>query len=230
MSEMLRSSLLPLLLTFAGFQLGLFFQKKFRSPIFNPIIIAAVFVLLFLRLTGLEVGDYRAGCDKISWLLTPATIALAVPLYEQFRVLKKELWAILAGVAAGTVACLLFIVGFAALVGFDRALTISLLPKSVTTAIGVPLSELSGGMASVTAAAIVLTGIPANVLGPWLIRLFRLRSSIAQGVALGTAGHVIATGRANELSPLTGAVSSLSLVTAGLLTAVVFPLVVKLIA
>lgn len=230
MTELLRGSLLPLLLTFAGFQLGLFCQKKLRSPLFNPILIAAVFVLAVLGITGMDVGDYRAGCDKIAWLLTPATIALAVPLYEQFQVLKKELWAVFAGIAAGSAACLLFIVGFAALVGFDRALTVSLLPKSVTTAIGVPLSELSGGLSSLTAAAIVLTGILGNVLSPYLIRLFRLRSAVAQGVALGTAGHVIATSRANELSPLTGAVSSLSLVTAGLLTAVAFPLLLKLIA
>ncbi|MBQ2366207.1 MAG: LrgB family protein, partial [Bacteroidaceae bacterium] len=88
--------------------------------------------------------------------------------YEQFQVLKKELWAVFAGIAAGSAACLLFIVGFAALLGFDRALTVSLLPKSVTTAIGVPLSELSGGLSSLTAAAIVLIGILGNVLSPYL--------------------------------------------------------------
>lgn len=227
MTDFFSASLLPLLLTLMGFQLGLFLQRKLRSPLCNPIVIGALFVLVCLRLTGLDIGSYQAGNQKISWLLTPATISLAIPLYEQLRILKKDLAAILAGVAAGTLAGLGFIVGFVLLADFDAALGVSLLPKSVTTAIGVPLSELSGGMVSVTAAAIVLTGILANVLSPWLFRLFRFRGELAQGVALGTSGHVIATSKANELSPLTGAVSSLSLVTAGLLTAVLFPLAVQ---
>lgn len=229
MTDFFHQSLLPLLLTLLGYQLGLCCQRKLRSPLCNPIVIGALFVLLVLRLTGLDIAGYQAGNGKISWLLTPATISLAIPLYGQLRVLKKNLAAILVGIAAGTVSGLVFIAALAVWLGFDGALSVSLLPKSVTTAIGVPLSELSGGMVSVTAAAIVLTGILANVLSPYLFRLFRLKSPIAQGVALGTAGHVIATGRANELGPLTGAVSSLSLVTAGLLTAVLFPVLVNFI-
>lgn len=229
MTDFFRDSLFPLLLTLGGFQLGLFCQKKLRTPLCNPIVIGALFVLAVLRLTGLDIGTYQAGSGKISWLLTPATISLAIPLYEQLRRLQRNLGAILAGIAAGTLSSLVFIVGFSLLVGFDRALSVSLLPKSVTTAIGVPLSELSGGIASVTAAAIVLTGILANVLSPWLFRLFRLQGELERGVALGTAGHVIGTSRANELSPLVGAVSSLSLVAAGLLTAVLFPLALRFI-
>ena len=124
----------------------------------------------------------------------------------------------------------LMVLVFSLVWGFDRELTVSLLPKSVTSAIGVPLSTLSGGVASIATAAIILTGILASVLGPTLCKLFKLDDDISRGAAFGTAGHVIGTAKANELSALTGAVSSLSLVTAGLLTAVIFPLAVKLIS
>jgi putative effector of murein hydrolase len=156
--------------------------------------------------------------------MTPATVCLAIPMYEQLKVLRKNLGAILAGVTAGAVSCLVFLLVFGGILGFDRELIVSLLPKSVTTAIGVPLSTLSGGVASITTAAIILTGITGAVLGPVLCKLFRLKDEISRGVAFGTAGHVIGTAKANEFSPLTGAVSSLSLVVAGLLTALVMPL------
>ena len=135
-----------------------------------------------------------------------------------------------AGIAAGALSCLAMVLLFGILFRFDRALTISLLPKSVTSAIGVPLSSLSGGVASITTAAIILTGILASVAGPMLCKLFGLKDEISRGVAFGTSGHVIGTAKANELSPLTGAVSSLSLVTAGLLTAAVFPLLTGLLS
>lgn len=229
MTELLQIGLLPLLLTLGAYQIGLLCQRKFRSPVCNPILIAVVLVLAFMGITGLTNEDYQTGTAAISWLMTPATVCLAIPMYEQFQVLRKNLRAIAAGIVSGAAACLAVVLLFAALAGFDRSLTISLLPKSVTSAIGVPLSELSGGAASVTTAAIIFTGIIANVLSTVLCKAFRLTDEIAKGVALGTSGHVIATAKANELSPLTGAVSSLSLVIAGLLTAAVFPLIVGLL-
>ena len=159
--------------------------------------------------------------------MTPATVCLAIPMYEHFQTLRKNLPAIAVGVAAGAISCLAFLLMAGMALGFDRELIISLLPKSVTTAIAVPLSQLSGGIASITTAAIVLTGISANILGSFFCKLFRLTDPVAQGVGFGTAGHVIGTARANELSPLTGAVSSLSLVVAGLLTAVVMPILIR---
>ena len=224
MTELLAISVLPVSLTLIAFLAGQKLQKKFRSPILNPILVSVILVLIFLALTGLPVADYKAGMGTLSWLLTPATICLAVPMYEQFQILKKNLPMILAGVAAGAVSCLIMVAGFGILVNFESILTISLMPKSITTAIGVALSEMMGGMPGVTTAAIVFTGIFASIMGPAFCRLFRLTDEVARGVAFGTAGHVIGTSKANELSPLTGAVSSLSLVVAGLLTAVVLPL------
>jgi predicted murein hydrolase (TIGR00659 family) len=227
MTELLAISVLPVSLTLIAFLAGQKLQKKFRSPLLNPILISVILVLIFLALTGLPVADYKAGMGTLSWLLTPATICLAVPMYEQFQILKKNLPMILAGVAAGAVSCLIMVAGFGILVNFESILTISLMPKSITTAIGVALSEMMGGMPGVTTAAIVFTGIFASIMGPAFCRLFRLTDEVARGVAFGTAGHVIGTAKASELSELIGAVSSLSLVVAGLLTAVLFPIAVN---
>ena len=224
MAEFLQIALLPLTLTVGASQLGLFIQKKLRSPLFNPILIAMVLILVFLGLTGMKNADYQAGMSAISWLLTPATICLAIPLYQQFSVLKKDLPGILAGIAAGTVARLLFVMGWCMLFRYDRALLMSLLPKSVTSAIGVPLTQMGDGLSPIATTAIILTGILGSLLGPVFCKLFRLKKETAIGVAFGTSAHVIGTTKANELSPLAGAVSSLSLVIAGLMTAVLFPL------
>lgn len=229
MTDLLQIPLLPVLVTFLAFRAGQLIQSKLKSPICNPILIAVILVLAFLSVTGMELHAYQSGMTFISWLMTPATICLAVSMYEQYQVLKKNTPLILAGVAAGAISCLVMVLLFSLAFGFDRELAVSLLPKSVTTAIGVPLSQMAGGLPSITTAAIILTGITASVLGPTLCKLFRLTDKIAQGTAFGTAGHVIGTAKATELDPLTGAVSSLSLVVAGLLTAIVLPILVNFI-
>lgn len=226
MTDLLNLEITSVILTLLAYQAGLMLQKKTKSAVFNPILVAVILVLLFMALTGLENSRYQAANIRLSWLITPATVCLAIPMYQQVQILRKNFPALLAGIAAGAVSCLIFVLAAAALFRFDRELTISLLPKSVTSAIGVPLSQLSGGIPSVTTAAIILTGIIASVFGGVLCKLLKLEDEISQGVAFGTSGHVIGTARANELTPLTGAVSSLSLVVAGLLTALVFPLVV----
>lgn len=228
-NELLSIGILPVLLTLGAYQLGLFCQKKLRTPIANPILIAVVIVVIFLSVTGMPTGDYIGSMDYISWLLTPATVCLAIPMYEHFRVLRRNLPAIVAGIAGGAVACLFMVLALCLLFGFDRALTISLLPKSVTSAIGAPLSQIYGGIAPITTAVIIVTGILASISGTLLCKLFRITDPVAQGVAFGTAGHVIGTAKATELGAVTGAASSLALVVTGLLTALVFPLVSKLI-
>ena len=230
MTDLLSIGILPVALTLIVFLFGQKLQQKLKSPLLNPILTTVVVMLIFLKLTGGTVKAYQSGMASLSWLLTPATVCLAVPMYEQFQLLKKNLPAIVAGVACGAVSCLVLILVWGMVFGFEPLLTLSLMPKSITTAIGVTLSEMMGGMAGVTTAAIVFTGIFANILGSAFCRLFRLTDPIAQGVAFGTAGHVIGTARANELSPLTGAVSSLSLVVAGLLTAVILPALSGLIS
>ena len=229
MTELLSVPILPLILTLAAFQVGRVLQAKFRFPFLNPILIAMILVLIFLFATGMPVAEYQQGMGSISWLLTPATICLAIPMYEQFQVLKKNLPMILAGVVAGSLSCMAMVVCTGLFLRFHPLLTVSLLPKSITTAIGVALTEMSGGMPGISTAAIIFTGILGSILGPVLCKLFHLTDPVAQGVAFGTAAHVIGTAKATELNALSGAVSSLSLVVAGLLTAVAFPLITAML-
>lgn len=229
MEAIFEIGIFPIVLTLLAFRVGQLCQKKWSSPLLNPTLVAALLVMGFLLLSGMDLKTYTGGSAHLSWLMTPATISLAIPMYEQFQALKKNLKAILVGVAAGAVSCMGMILVFGLLLRLDRTLVISLMPKSVTTAIGVALSQLQGGLEGVTTAAIVITGIFANMMGSFLCKLFRVTDPVAQGVALGTSGHVIGTARANELDPLTGAVSSLSLVAAGLMTAVIFPVLAGLV-
>lgn len=225
MTELLSSvSLFPLVLTIGAYQIGLWCQKKWKNPIANPILIALILVIGVLLLTGLPVETYQAGTAGVSWLLTPATVCLALPLYEQLKILKENLPAILVSVAAGTVTSLLSILLLCKVFGLDAQMSVSLLPKSITTAMGVVLSEQNGGIASLSTVAIICTGILGSLLGTTLCKLLRLRHPIAQGAAIGTASHVIGTSKANEMGSLQGAVSSLSLTVAGILTAILFPL------
>lgn len=225
MAEFLESiSLFPLVLTLGAYQVGLWLRKKWNNPLCNPLLIATVLVIGVL-LTGVSVDSYSSGTGIISWLLTPATVCLALPLYRQLKVLKKQLPAILIGVAAGTVASLAVIFGMCRLFALRDELTVSLLPKSITSAMGMVLSRDSGGIESLTTAVILITGILGSLGGSLLCKLLKLHDPISQGVAFGTASHVIGTSRATEIDPLAGAVSSLSLAVAGLLTAVLFPLI-----
>ena len=217
-------SLLALVLTFGAYQVGLWCRKKVNSPLINPLLIAVILVAGVLLITDTPVDSYQNGAAGISWVLTPATVCLALPLYEQGKALKKNLPAILAGVAAGTVTSLLFILLLCGAFQLDTQLSVSLLPKSITTAMGMVLSEQNGGIAALSAAAIIITGILGSLFGDLLCKLLKLHHPIAQGVALGTASHVIGTSKANELGSLQGAVSSLSLAVAGILTAIVFPI------
>ncbi len=221
-------SLFSLVLTFAAFQAGLWCQKKTKSPICNPILIGAALVIIVLLVLKIDPEVYARGTAGISWLLTPATICLAVPMHRQLKILKKNLPAIFAGVFAGTIASLGVVFLMCRLFSLDRSLTVSLLPKSITTAIGMVLSADNGGIESLTSVVILLTGIIGNLLGTTLCKLLKLNDPVSQGVALGTASHLIGTSKASEISPLTGAVSSLSLVTAGILTVFLFPLVCKI--
>ena len=226
MTELLTSiGIWAVVLTLGLYQLGLWVQKKTGLALCNPILIAAAAVILLLL--GLDISNeaYQQGMQVMSWLLTPATVCLAIPLYTQLSALKGNLKAIFLGIGTGTAVGIGVILGMCALLGLDGTMVITLLPKSVTSAMAIALSESGGGIVALTAAAVIVTGVFGNMAGPWLCRLFRITDPIAQGVAYGTAAHVIGTARARQHSELAGAVSSLSLVVAGILTALVFPII-----
>lgn len=222
-------SLFAIVLTFGAYQIGLWCRKKWPYPIVNPLLIAVILVCGVLLCVGVPVENYQEGMAGISWLLTPATVCLAVPMYEQLKLLKRRLPEILIGVAAGTLASLLVVAGMCHLFKLPNEVAVSFLPKSITTAMGIVLSGQNGGIEALTTAVIVVTGILGSLIGPFLCRLFRLADPVSQGVAFGTASHVIGTTRANQMGSLTGAVSSLSLAVAGILTALLFPLALKLL-
>ena len=225
MTEVLTSiGIWAVVLTLGLYQLGLWLQKKTGVALCNPILIAAAAVILLL--VGLDIPNaaYQEGMQAVSWLLTPSTVCLAIPLYTQLEALKGNLKAIALGILAGTAVSVGMILGLSALFGLDGILAITLLPKSVTSAMAIALSETGGGIVALTAAAVIVTGVFGNMAGPFLCRIFRITDPIAQGVAYGTAAHVIGTARARQHSEVAGAVSSLSLVVAGILTAVIFPI------
>ena len=193
-------------------------QKKVRSPLLNPLIVSSAVIIVILLVLDIPNDVYQQGCQVLNYLLTPATICYSISFYEQFQSLKRHLSAIIIGVLAGAVCSLGSIYILCTFFGLDRVILISLLPKSITTAIGVALSSEIGGIAAITTAAICITGNLGNMMGPALCKLFRLDEPIAQGVAFGTSSHVIGTAKAIEMSQLSGAVSSLSLTIAGLVT------------
>ena len=225
MTELLTSvGIWAVVLTLGLYQLGLWLQKKTGLALCNPILIAAAAVICLLLALDIPNAAYQQGMQTVSWLLTPSTVCLAIPLYTQLEALKGNLKAILLGILAGTAVSIGTILGLSALFGLDATLAVTLLPKSVTSAMAIALSETGGGIVALTAAAVIVTGVLGNMAGPWLCRIFRITDPIAQGVAYGTAAHVIGTARARQHSEVAGAVSSLSLVVAGILTAVVFPI------
>ena len=192
--------------------------------LFNPILVAAVLTGAVLAAAGVPNQVYQQHCEVFSWLLTPATVCLAIPLHAQFSRLRHDLPAILAGVGAGTHALSQSSGPWPVCGRLDAVLTASLLPKSITTAMGIVVSQAAGGEPAITTAAIILTGILGSIFGPWLCKLLCLTWPAAQGAAFGTSAHVIGTAKAAEFSQTCEAVSSLSLVFAGILTAVLCPL------
>ena len=213
-----------LVLTVVAYQIGLWCRNKTGSTLCNPLLISILLVIGVLLVTGISPEQFQANTVGFTWLLTPATVCLALPLYRQLKLLKKNLPAILAGIFAGTVTSLVCVLLMCRLMGLDRQLTVSLLPKSITTAMGIVLSEQNGGVQAITSVVIILTGILGSLCGSTLCKLLKLKDPVSQGVAFGTATHVIGTTRATELDPVAGAVSSLSLTVSGILTAILFPI------
>lgn len=211
------------LLSLAGYELGLILKKKFKLAIFNPLLIASISVIAVLLLLDIDYESYNEGGKYLSYLLTPATVSLAVPLYEQLELLKKNLKAVAAGIISGVIASVFGVFALCKLFGMNHQQYVTLLPKSITTAIGMGVSEELGGIVTITVAVIVITGVLGNVIADLVYKIFRIDEPVAKGLALGTASHAIGTAKAMELGMTEGAMSSLAIAVAGLLTAVLAP-------
>lgn len=222
MRMMVQSSLFAVFLTLGAYEIGRAIQKKTKLTVANPLLLAILIVIIALKLFGIDNEMYQENVTTISFLLTPATVCLAIPLYRQLQILKKNLFGILVGIASGTIVSIVSIYLMSKAFEISDKMTVSLLPKSITTAMGIVLSEQADGYVALTAIAIVITGILGNIFGELFAKLFRITDPIAKGVAYGTSAHIIGTAKATEIGELTGAVSSLSLVIAGLMTALFF--------
>ena len=221
MGEFLGNSLFfGVAVSLIGYEIGLLLRRKFALAILNPLLIAICCVILFNKALGIPYQEYYAGAQYLAYLLTPATVALAVPLYRQLALLKTHWLAILCGLGAGIVAGGVGILALSVLFGLDHQLYVTMLPKSVTTAIGMELSRELGGVVAITTAVIIVTGILGNVIGDFIFSLFHIKHPIAKGLALGNSAHAIGTAKAMELGEVEGAMSSLAIAVAGVLTVV----------
>jgi predicted murein hydrolase (TIGR00659 family) len=222
MREFLETSVFfGVLISIVAYEMGVFLKKKWNLPIFNPLLISIVIVIVFLKVFSIDYGAYNTGAKYLSYFLTPATVSLAVPLYEQMEPLKRNWKAILAGIVSGALTSAVCVLVLSILFGLDHRQYITLLPKSITTAIGMGLSEEMGGYVTITVAVIIVTGIFGNMIAETVCKLFRITDPVAKGIGIGSASHAIGTARAMELGELEGAMSSLSIAVSGLITVVI---------
>lgn len=230
MNELLKDSVyFGMTVSLAAYFAGAWLQKKSRLSILNPLLTAMILIILFLEACGIEYEVYDYGAKYLTYFLTPATICLAVPLYNQFQVLKKNFPAVLGGILCGCIAHALVVILIMNAAGMERELLFSLLPKSVTTPIALGMTQELGGVSGITIVGVCVAGILGSVVGPSLMRLFRVNDPIAVGLGLGTASHAIGTAKAAELGEIQAAMSSLAIVVTGLLTVILLPFVAKLL-
>ena len=171
-------------LSLAAYEAGVLIKKRFRLALFNPLLIATIAVIAVLAILKVEYRHYNESAKYISYLLTPATVCLAVPLYQQIELLKKNLKAVIGGITAGVLASLLSIFLLARLFSLSHEQYVTLLPKSITTAIGMGISEELGGIQTITVAVIIITGIFGNVTAEFICRFFRIHNPVARGLAI----------------------------------------------
>lgn len=221
MNEFFQSSMFAgVALSLISYLIGMLLKKKFKLGIFNPLLIAIVVSIIVLLIGKVDYKVYNQGAKYLSWLLTPATVCLAIPLYEQWGLLKKNFKAVLLGLVAGVVTSLGTVYVLSLIMGLSHKDYVTLLPKSITTAIGMGVSEELGGYVTITVAVIIVTGVLGNMAGELVCKIFRITEPISKGLAFGSAAHAIGTAKAIEIGEVEGAMSSLAIAVSGILTVV----------
>lgn len=203
-----------------SYMIGVYLKKKLNVGLFNPLLISIAVTIIFLVLAHIDYDAYNEGARYLSWLLTPATVCLAIPLYEEFELLKSNVRAVMCGIISGVLTSLITILVLALFFGLTHEEYVTLLPKSITTAIGMGVSEELGGYVTITVAVIIITGVIGNIFAEFICKIFRIEEPIAKGIAIGSAAHAIGTAKAMEIGEVEGAMSSLSIAVAGILTVV----------
>ncbi len=218
-----------LFISLACYWIATIVYRKTRFFLFAPLLVACALVIIFLVVFKVPYESYLKGANFLYYLMTPCTVALAIPLYRQFSKLKDNALAIVLGIVAGILANGLFIFAFCLIFKINHTEYVSILPKSITTPIGIALSNQNGGIESVTILLITIAGNMANIFGVIFCKIFRIKEPVAQGVACGTSGHAMGTAKALEMGEVQGAMSGLSIAVCGLLTVVILPFFVNLI-
>lgn len=216
----LTSSFFGAALSVGAYVSGMALQKRFKIAIFNPLFISILTVIAVLCVFDIDYSTYNSGAKYLSYFLTPATVCLAIPLYEQLSLLKKNAAAIMAGILAGVISSALCILAIALLFSLPHEMYITLLPKSITSAIGMEMASELGGIPSITVAVIILSGIVGNMFAPLFCKIFRITDPIAKGIAVGSSSHAIGTARAIEMGDVEGAMSGLSVAVSGLVSVI----------
>lgn len=204
----------------AAYIVGEFIKKKLKSSLFNPLLISIVFTIVVLVVARIDYDIYNQGAVYLSWFLTPATVCLAIPLYEQWELLKKNIKAVLVGLLSGVITSLGTVFILAKILKLSHAEYVTLLPKSITTAVGIGVSEELGGYVTITVAVIIITGVLGNITGELLCKIFKITEPISKGLAFGASSHAIGTAKAMEIGEVEGAMSSLAIAVSGILTVV----------
>lgn len=212
-------------ITLFGYWVSTQIAKRMRSTFCNPLLLTIIFIIAFLKLADISYASYDNGAKYINYFLTPSTVCLAVPLYRQLKLLKEYAGAILISIMSGTVACAIMIFGLAKLFLLENSIYASLVPKSITTAIALGMSEELGGLSAVTVMAVFVTGILGAVIATTVFKIFKIEDPVAQGLAMGTAAHAIGTSKALELGEIQAAMSSLAIAVTGILTVIMGPIV-----
>lgn len=222
MNEFLQDSVFfGVFISIVTYEIGALIKRKWNVTIFNPLLISIALIIIFLVLFDVDYDTYEFGAKYLSYFLTPATVALAVPLYEQIEPLKHNWKAIIAGILSGALTSALCVLILSVIMGLDHKQYVTLLPKSITTAIGMGLSEELGGIVTITVAVIVVTGVIGNMFAEQICKIFHIVDPVAKGIAIGSSSHAMGTSKAMEMGEIEGAMSSLSIAVSGLLTVVV---------
>ena len=222
MNEFLQDSIFfGVFISIVTYEIGALIKRKWNVAIFNPLLISIALIIIFLVLFDVDYDTYEFGAKYLSYFLTPATVALAVPLYEQIEPLKHNWKAIIAGIFSGPLTSAVCVLILSIVMGLDHKQYVTLLPKSITTAIGMGLSEELGGIVTITVAVIVVTGVIGNMFAEQICKIFHIVDPVAKGIAIGSSSHAMGTSKAMEMGEIEGAMSSLSIAVSGLLTVVV---------
>lgn len=210
-------------ISLGSYGIGMYLKRITGWSVINPLFVSIVLVIATISLLGISYDTYNQSADIITYLLTPSTICLAVPLYQQLEMLKRNMKAVMAGIASGVLSSMCIILLLSILLKLDHTSYVTFLPKSITTAIGIGVCEELGGYVSISVAVIIITGVLGGIIAEKWLKILRITNPIARGIALGSSAHAIGTAKAMELGPIEGSMSSLSIVVCGIFTVIAAP-------